>query len=164
MENKQLEKNQIIEEIVQQTEQQTETGSDRLKRLGLTAVATKLSKAEKMKAAYENYLFLSAEKIDRFNKKLMNESLTENQRTRAYKRLQFIPLAKYTELPPPNVLEALEKAQNLNCFDTFEIAKIDWIREMKDPILFGVIEGCTDKFFISQWDDDVKVEDILFMD
>ena len=27
--------------------------------------------------------------------------------------------------------------------------------------LFGVVTGCDDRFFIAQWDDDVKIEDIL---
>ena len=68
------------------------------------------------------------------------------------------------EFPPDTVLDALEKAKEDNCFDTFEVAKISWIEEIKDPILFGIIEGCSDKFFISQWDDDVKIEDLLFME
>lgn len=54
-----------------------------------------------------------------------------------------------------------EKAQKLKCFDTFEIAKIEAVEERKDPIVFGCITGCPDKFFIAQWDDDVKIEDIL---
>jgi hypothetical protein len=48
-----------------------------------------------------------------------------------------------------------------DCFDSFEIAKIQWKREIKDPILFGRIDGCPDRFYVSQWDDDVRIEDIL---
>jgi len=30
-----------------------------------------------------------------------------------------------------------------------------------DPILLGRITGCENRYFIAQWDDDVKIEDIL---
>lgn len=46
----------------------------------------------------------------------------------------------------------------MKCFDSFSVAHI---AEVKDPILFGEIAECTDKFFIAQWDEDVKIEDIL---
>ena len=32
---------------------------------------------------------------------------------------------------------------------------------LKDPILVGRIQGCSDAFVIAQWDTDLKVEDIL---
>lgn len=51
-----------------------------------------------------------------------------------------------------------------NSFDRFEIAKIHWKEELKGPILFGIIDICTDKFFIAQWDDDLRIEDILLVD
>jgi hypothetical protein len=35
------------------------------------------------------------------------------------------------------------------------------VKEVIDPIIFGKIDGCTDRFFIAQWDDDVKIEDIV---
>ena len=46
------------------------------------------------------------------------------------------------------------------------LGKVDfeWIKEIKDPIVFGVINGCPDKFFISQWDDDIKIDDIFLLD
>jgi hypothetical protein len=55
----------------------------------------------------------------------------------------------------------LEDGSNVCVFDTYEIAHIQSIVERKDPILFGCITGCADKFFIAQWDDDVKIEDII---
>lgn len=137
---------------------------ERLKALGLTKASKDFEKARKMGIAYNKYLFVSAEIIAQFNEKLRKETLQENARAYTYKTLAFIPLAQYTAIPPENVLAALEEAKNVGCFDAFEVAKIEWREEIKDPILFGTIEGCTDKFFISQWDDDVKVEDLLFME
>ena len=52
----------------------------------------------------------------------------------------------------------LEEAKKLDCFDEFEIA---YIAEVKDPILFGIVKGCSTKFYVAQWDDDVRIEDIL---
>jgi hypothetical protein len=55
----------------------------------------------------------------------------------------------------------LRKAKGLECFDRFEVAKVETIEVRPDPIIFGLINDCVDKFFITQWDDDVKIEDIL---
>lgn len=117
-----------------------------------------------MKMAYEKYLFITSGIINKFNEKLRKNTLIENKKAMTYKRLIFIPLAQYGQLPPENVLTALEAAIEDKCFDKFEVAKIDWIKEVKDPILFGVIDNCPDKFFISQWDDDISIEDLLFME
>lgn len=136
----------------------------RLEKLGLLTIAKKLDSAEKMKIAYEKYLFIPPGTVTKFNEKLRKDTLIEDKQASTYKRLIFIPLAQYGKLPPENVLNALELAIEDKCFDRFEIAKIEWIKEVKDPILFGVIDGCPDKFFISQWDDDVSIEDLLFME
>ncbi len=117
-----------------------------------------------MKKAYSKYLFVTQSIIDKFNEKLRKDTLIEDPKSRSYKSLIFIPLEEYNQLPLDNVLEALKNASEDMCFDDFEIAKIDWIKEVKDPILFGIINKCSDKFFISQWDDDVKIEDLLFME
>jgi hypothetical protein len=133
-----------------------------LEKLGLTKAAEKLETAKKMKFAYANYLFVTQKKVDEFNVKLRVDTLKEDKSSWQFKHLVFIKLGDYSEIPPASVLEALTKAQDDKCFDTFEVAKIEWIKEVKDPILFGRINGCTDYFFITQWDDDVKFEDILF--
>lgn len=130
----------------------------------MTTVVKKLKQAEKMKKAYGKYLFITQNTVDKFNEKLRKDTLIEDKHSNSFKRLVFISLEQYSQLPPDNVLAALDSAQKDSCFDSYEIAKIDWIKEVKDPILFGVIEGCSDKFFISQWDDDVKIEDLLFME
>jgi hypothetical protein len=58
------------------------------------------------------------------------------------------------------VLEKMREAKKCNCFDSFEIAKIESIEVKKDPILFGRVNECGDRFFIAQWDDDVTIEAI----
>jgi hypothetical protein len=55
----------------------------------------------------------------------------------------------------------LKKAKDMGCFDYFEVAKVETVEVRPDPIIFGGIEGCDDKFFITQWDDDVSIEEIL---
>jgi hypothetical protein len=129
---------------------------DRLEKLGFKTASTKVKefsiKKRKMAIAYENYRFVRPEKIEAFNQKLRAGKNWD------YKMLTFTPIGKYAEVPPTSVLDALEVAMERKCFDYFEVAHIVTV---KDPILFGCITGCTDRFFISQWDDDVKIEDIL---
>lgn len=57
-----------------------------------------------------------------------------------------------------SVLDSLEVAMGRKCFDSFMVAHII---DVEDPILFGYINGCSDHFFIDQWDEDVKIQDIL---
>ena len=144
----------------------TKVLEERLKDLGFEKASNGLSLnrilAEKMKEAYKNYLYASKAQIDAFNEKLKKETIEENKNTLKYKTLKFTPIKDYSKIPPEEVLTTLEVAKNENIFDTFEICEIDWHEEIKDPILFGCINGCTDKFFISQWDNDIKIEDIFF--
>jgi len=131
---------------------------DRLERLGFKAAGAKVKelsvRKRKMANAYENYRFVRPEKIDAFNAKLMNQSRKGGD----YKCLTFTPVDQYSEVPPAHVLDKLEVAMERKCFDSFEVAHII---NVKDPILFGRIQGCPDRFFIDQWDDDVRIEDIL---
>lgn len=136
---------------------------DRLEKLGFKVASSKVKelsiKKRKMAIAYEHYRFVRPEKITAFNDKLMKES----RRGMEYKTLAFTPVEQYEEVPPADVLDKLEVAQALKAgdcavFDSFEVAHIV---NVKDPILFGRIKGCSDRFFIAQWDDDVKIEDIL---
>lgn len=137
--------------------------SETLKKLGLHAAAQKVdhlkSLKRKMMIAYEQYRYLTPEKIEAFNKKLYHE--TFDQRTYTYQKLSMTALEHYTEVPPPDVLTKLQVALDRQCFDRFEVAHIVTEQKLPDPLLLGVIDGCKDKFFIGQWDDDVKIEDIL---
>lgn len=134
---------------------------DRLKKLGLSTASMKVDMARKMTVAYSEYLFIKYDAISAFNTKLREETFREDQTAHYFKQLTFIPLGDYQEVPPDHVLAALERAISDGCFDYFEVAKIQDRVEVKDPILFGGIKGCTDRFFIAQWDDDIRFEDLL---
>lgn len=134
---------------------------ERLLSLGLNKAASKLSAAQRMEVAYKGYSFITPEAIQRFNEELRKETLKEDKRAYRFKQLIFTNLDQYDKIPPEHVLKGLERAKKEGLFDQYEIAHIDWIVEVKDPILFGVIVGCSDRFYIEQWDDDVKIEDLL---
>ena len=134
------------------------TIEERLEKTGFKAASKRVTelreRKRKLMIAYENYRFVRQEKIDAFNEKLRKQKSKDG----SYSLLDFSPIESYEGAPPESVLDALETAQARNCFDTFEVA---YIRRVKDPILFGRIKACPDRFFIAQWDDDVKIEDIL---
>ena len=133
-----------------------------LKDLGLDAAAKKVDAALKMDFAYSKYQFVTEDKITAFQKKLRERTQTRSESGYAeYKTLAFIPLQDYPEIPPADVLRALEAAKKDECFDRFEVARIESRKVDPDPILWGRIDGCSDRFFIAQWDDDVSIEDIL---
>lgn len=131
-----------------------------LSKLGLKAATKEIETTEKIMLAYTEYQFITPDDVIKFNDRLRKETLVEKPNSYSYKKLVFIALDKYEKIPPADVLEKLEVAQEKKCFDRYEIAKIDWIEEVKDPILFGRIDNCDDYFFIGQWDDDVKFEDV----
>lgn len=124
-----------------------------LKELGMTAVADDLLKKkrgrEKLLAAVEKFRYATGEDIDDFNADMKSQG----------KRLAIVEIKDYKKLPPDHVLESLQKAQEADLFDTFHVA---YIVKVKDPILFGKIKAFKNLyFFIDQWGDDVKFEDIL---
>ena len=55
----------------------------------------------------------------------------------------------------------MSEAKARGIFDTFEVAQIDSVVEYKDPIVFGRIEGCGDRFFVAEWADDVSITDLI---
>lgn len=137
-----------------------ESKTERLKRLGFSKLARNIDEAKEMKKklmiAYEHFRFIPQRAINEFNEKL-RRATSSDYGTR-YKTLDFAPIEEYEKIPPDTVLSSLEKAKKFRCFDRFEIA---YIREVKDPILFGRINKCPDRFIIDQWDDDVKWQDII---
>lgn len=140
---------------------------ERLAALGLTKAAAeverKASLMEKLTLAYEQYLFVTKEQVEKFNQQL--RAKTEKQDSwgnRTYQELTFTDVSAYGQVPPESVLNDLEKAKILGCFDVFEIAQITEKQVPKpDPILFARIHGCDDRFFVSQWDSDVSIEDLI---
>jgi hypothetical protein len=151
-----------LSELVSFEEVKSDPGLERLSKLGFKSVVKKAGRLVRMKTAYSDYLFVTPSHINDFNEKLKKETLREDKRAFHYKKLVFIPLEKYEAIPDVNSLNALEVAQKRGIFDSFGVVKIEWKEEIKDPIIFGRIDGCEDYFFISQWDDDVKVEELIF--
>lgn len=152
------------EEIPQMVKTTTETGEKKnmaayLQELGMDSAAHKVMRAKKMKhdmmIAYENYRVITPEKLAAFNVKLRRTPVARGY----YQVLTLTSLKNYEKVPPADVLGKLAEALERKCFDSFEVAHIETVKE--DPLLLGCIEGCGDKFFIAQWDNDVKISDIL---
>lgn len=76
-------------------------------------------------------------------------------------KLAFCKIAEYGEVPPAEVLGKVKEAKERNCFDYFEVAKVETVEVRPDPIIFGRINGIDDRFFVAQWDKDVSIDDIL---
>lgn len=93
-------------------------------------------------------VFITDQEIDKFR-----DHLPSN------KELVIDEIDEY-EIPLPRMVqESLKKAKETKLFSKFLIF---WIREVKDPILFGVVNGDKEKFFfIDEWDEDVSIEDFL---
>lgn len=132
---------------------------DKLAGLGFTRAANKVSQVvtrkRKMAIAYEHYRFVRSIRIQQFNEELYARSSNDPE---GYKYLRLTPVSDYQEVPPVDVLDKMQEAVGRKCFDSFEVAHIE---RVKDPILFGRIDGCTDYFYVAQWEDDVKIEDLL---
>lgn len=137
-----------------------------LKELGLDAASHKLTEKislkKKLLIAYEHFRFVEPHIFDRFQEEIKTKTLKKKDGWYdSYDTLKFIPLKEYGEVPPPDCLMDLKNAKDMGCFDYYEVAKVETVEHRPDPIIFGCIKGCVDKFYITQWDDDVKIEDIL---
>lgn len=137
-----------------------------LEELGLDQAAANAAYAQrqskKLMIAYEHYRFVSPGVVDRFKEALKKKTLKGSKYgASTYDTLNFTSLQYYPQIPPREVLDALRQAKERGCFDLFEVASIETVEVRPDPILFGQVMGCQDRFFIAQWDNDVRIEDIL---
>jgi hypothetical protein len=133
-----------------------------LKELGLTTAAKRLDSARRLTIAYAKYGHVTDEAIFKFNEKLKKESMMRlSGGYGQYNQLRFTRIADYGKIPPVAALARLREAVHDNVFDFFEVADIQSVKEVPDPIIFGRIEGCTDRFYVAQWDDDVTIEEIV---
>lgn len=123
--------------------------------------ATNLDRAGRLAQAYEHYRFVTKERIDQFNQDLRKATQKDDKYSTTYDTMELTAVRDYHSIPPTDVLKALIEAKARNIFDTYEVAWIKTVREVHDPLLFGLVEGCTDRFFIAQWGDDVKITDLL---
>lgn len=143
-----------------------------LKELGFHSAAlnlqTKLDLKKKLMIAYENYRFVPQEAIDRFNTALYKKTLKKEYKDKngdyhyqTYDRLGFTEIQNYPECPPQHVIDRMKEAKAHGCFDSFEVAKVATVEVRPDPILFGRINDCNDRFFIDQWDNDVSIDQLI---
>lgn len=155
-----------LEEIKNETSVTLKSAkADRLLSLGLVSASNKVKQAldlqRKLAIAYEHYKFVRAEKIVAFQQKLYANTVTTDKYGASYKELRFDLIENYADVPPDSVLDSLVTAKERSCFDYFEVAHIVAAKKVPDPILFGCIRCCSDRFFVDQWDEDVKIQDIL---
>lgn len=141
-----------------------------LSELGFTAAAAKVNTdralARKLRIAFEHFRVVEPDKIQRFQQELRDRTIKDEGKNQwgtiqRYDSLKFTPIEKYPNVPPIEALQELRKAKAFECFDRFEVATIESVKIVPDPIIFGVIDGSLNKYYICQWDDDVKIEDIL---
>ncbi len=137
-----------------------------LKELGLEKasenVQGKIDLSMKLTIAYEHYRVVTPKIIERFQDELKRKTKKKlSHGGISYDRLAFVALKDYAEVPPEHALLALKEAKKRNCFDYFEVAKVETVEERPDPIIFGRVDKSPDRFFVTQWDDDVRIEDIL---
>lgn len=124
-----------------------------LKELGMETLSKRLMRKatgkEKLLVAVENHRYATREDIEAFKSEIREYD----------KEFVLTELKEYKHLPPNHVLKSLKEAKKRKCFDKFCVGHI---RKVKDPILFGQIDGFAELyFFIDQWGEDVKIEDIL---
>lgn len=139
------------------------TPEDDLEKLGFKTAANAL-KADremhrKLKIAFEFYRVVKPADVEKFNKELFER--TKNPLDFTHQVLSFTPVEHYSGVPPQEVLDKVREAKERNCFDNFEVAHIETVQKIPDPIIFGRINGSDLRFAIAQWDDDVKVEDLI---
>lgn len=137
----------------------------------------KAALAAKLAVAYEHYRYVRAEKIAEFQARLKRQTergpkpgeylgITEYGRliTEVADQLVFTAIDAYRGMPPVDVFSKVKEAKERGCFDVFEVAEINPVAtevQLPDPIIFGLIDGCTDRFFIAEWGNDVSINDIL---
>jgi len=151
---------------------------EELKELGFEKAATdldaKASLRQKLMLAYENHKVLTQECLDVFQAELRKKSEEiyrdgkrvknidrAKMQTVKYDRVRFRSLADYPKVPPPEVLGKLKESKATGVFDSYEVADVESVEEREDPIIFGRINGCPDRFFIAQWDNDLKFEQMV---
>lgn len=145
---------------------------------GFLAVAkelrTKASRLTRMVQAYEFYRVVKQDAVDAFNAKLKAKTsrpLTPEDPQYRYgyesticDQLKLEPLAGYPGVPPADVFAAVKEAKERKIFDSFEVASVQPVAthvKLPDPIVFGRIEGCTDRFYIAEWGTDVNIVDLI---
>lgn len=144
---------------------------------------TKASRVARLALAYELYRVVKQEKVESFNAKLKEKTSRpldySNPEDTKYARsgysstvmdqLVMVRLETYPGLPPADVIAKVKEAKGHkvngeSLFDWMEVASVEPVAthvKLPDPIVFGRINGCTDRFFIADWGTDVRIGDLL---
>lgn len=146
-----------------ETQAQKHKVADTLEKLGFVRAASQtrelVARKRKLALAYEHYRFVREENVVKFNAELKQRTITgEPPYNASWQELAFVGVGEYEQVPPEDVLVKHQEAVDHKCFDAFEIGLI---KNVKDPLLFGRINKCSDRFFIAQWGDDVSITDLL---
>lgn len=103
---------------------------------------------EKAKVAFSNCVYITEKQVSRFDFYLRSQN----------KLRKSTPISEFRDIPPQDVVDAVQRAQGLKCFDYFTVMTV--VND-PDPIIFGHIQGVGEWFYIAQWGDDVNIFDIL---
>lgn len=137
---------QLAEKAFDEALKAEKIGADRVKGELEKHLTFFLKKAAIQASGYDTYV--EEEMIEKYK-----DHLPKN------KELVIDEISEYEKPLPNHAQVKLERAKKEEIFDSFWIF---WIREVKDPILFGQIKDEPKVYyFIDQWDNDIKVEDLL---
>ena len=80
-----------------------------------------------------------------------------------YLRSQIISenLIVYPGCIPQKQLSRIKFAKKLNMFDKINIWSYSIVQTLPDPVAVGIIDGLTGFFFITQWDSDLTLDDLI---
>ena len=89
------------------------------------------------------------------------EVFVEGRKFRGTLQWREVLIEKYNAIPPEFVLEKLAEAKKSLCFDYYTVATIEFKAKTKpDPLLLGRIKDNRTRYFIAQWDNDLRLDDI----
>lgn len=144
-----------------------------LEELGFSAASKALDKAERLKKkltfAFEHFRHVSKEKMDAFQADLQKRTFKREGYTQTWDEVAIVPIKDYKKIPPKECLDALKAAQSMEVdgekiFDSYGVAIVVEVKKeipRPDPIIFGYINGFSGHFFITQWDNDITIEQLL---
>lgn len=145
--------------------------------------------ARTLAIAYEHYRYVTQEQIDAFQGRLKRATtrkptieeiyasrsprssfvgLSDEQLVRyatpVYDHLVLDNLEAYEGLPPVDVMLKVKEARSRGIFNGFQVAHVQPVATrivLPDPIVFGCVQGCTDRFFVAEWGTDVRLADLV---
>ena len=158
------------EAVSEEAQKQVGDKIERLKKFGITTQAQILEQELKLRIKLArvqewDYKVLPYDAIKEF------ESINKMTATKDGLKVHINSLDKYCgivegalideakdKIIPDFVLDKIEEAKDRQIFDEFNIL---WVEKVKDPLLLGSIKGCKDYFFICEWGEDIKFEDLI---